>query len=77
MQFFIDGSLCFDRSWIPAAPLAAPEPFDHPFNLVLTMGVGSEPASNRVTSGDHAARDVHGRLRQGLALTSSCSVRKR
>lgn len=50
MQFFIDGSLCFDRSWIPAAPLAAPEPFNHPFNLVLTMGVGSEPASNRVTS---------------------------
>lgn len=50
MTFFIDGTPCFQRSWTPDSPLVAPQPFDHPFNLVLTMGVGEEGGTNPVTS---------------------------
>jgi beta-glucanase (GH16 family) len=39
MQFSIDGVTCFTRSWTPDAPLVAPQPFDQPFHLLLTMGV--------------------------------------
>lgn len=50
MRFLIDGRLCFRRSWTPDSPLVAPQPFDHPFNLVLTMGVGPAGGHNAVTS---------------------------
>ncbi|WP_183095944.1 glycoside hydrolase family 16 protein [Nocardioides stalactiti] len=40
IRFFIDGTECFARSWTPEPPLVAPKPFDHPFSMILNMGVG-------------------------------------
>ncbi len=51
MRFFIDGSMCWRRSWTPDHPLVAPQPFDQPFNLVLTMGVGEGSGTNVVSPG--------------------------
>lgn len=50
MQFFIDGTLCFSRVWEPDSPLVFPQPFDHPFELILTMGVGGASGLNPVSS---------------------------
>lgn len=50
MRFYIDGTLCFSRVWTPLLPLLGPQPFDHPFNIALTMAVSGSPASNQVTS---------------------------
>ncbi|KAA1428894.1 glycoside hydrolase family 16 protein [Nocardioides antri] len=50
MRFFIDGQLCFARSWVPNSPLVAPQPFDHPFSMILNMGVGTPTGSNAITS---------------------------
>lgn len=50
MRFYQDGSQCYSRSWQPDSPLEAPQPFDHPFNIVLTMGVGGSSGNNAVTS---------------------------
>jgi beta-glucanase (GH16 family) len=38
-QFAIDGTTCFTRSPTPDAPLTPPQPFDHPFHMILNMGV--------------------------------------
>lgn len=40
MDFYYDGKLCFSRSWVPDAPLAAPQPFDQPFVMALTNAAG-------------------------------------
>lgn len=41
IRFFIDGKRCFvRRRWTPEPPQSRPQPFDHPFNLILNMGVG-------------------------------------
>lgn len=40
MDFFIDGTLCHSRTWQPTSPLLNPQPFDKPFFLDLTAGVG-------------------------------------
>jgi beta-glucanase (GH16 family) len=50
MRFFVDQQLCWSRSWTPDAPLVAPQPFDHPFSLILNMGVGTSSGANRITS---------------------------
>ena len=50
MRFFIDGRACFERRWTPAPPLVAPQPFDHPFGIILNMGVGIIGGTNPVTS---------------------------
>lgn len=50
VRFFIDGRMCFHRSWDPAAPLAAPQPFDQPFSIILNLGVGTTTGSNRVSA---------------------------
>ena len=50
MVFSIDGRECFRRSWTPAWPQVAPQPFDHPFELVLNMGVDKTSGANAVTS---------------------------
>jgi beta-glucanase (GH16 family) len=39
MHFLIDGEQCFVRRWKPDAPQVAPQPFDHPFSMILNMGV--------------------------------------
>lgn len=36
----IDGKSCLTDTWKPKAPLVAPAPFDQPFFLVLTQGLG-------------------------------------
>lgn len=40
MQFFFDGSLVFEHSWTPLAPLSGSQPFDKPFTVVLTQAWG-------------------------------------
>ena len=50
IRFFIDGSLCFARTPEPNSPLVAPQPFDHPFSMILSMGVGTEGGTNAVSS---------------------------
>jgi beta-glucanase (GH16 family) len=49
LKFFIDGELCFSRTPDPAAPLVAPQPFDHPFSMILNMGVGPGIGNNAVS----------------------------
>lgn len=39
MQFFIDGTQCFSRSWAPT-DMQAPKPFDKPFTAALTAALG-------------------------------------
>lgn len=51
MRFYQDGELCFRRSWVPDDPLVAPQPFDQPFHLILTMGVGKDSGGNAVSDG--------------------------
>ncbi len=48
-KFFIDGDLCWERIPEPLAPLLWPKPFDHPFSIVLSMGVGPASGTNAVT----------------------------
>ncbi|MDZ5620778.1 glycoside hydrolase family 16 protein [Nocardioides bizhenqiangii] len=50
MVFKIDGQECFRRSWTPAWPLVAPQPFDHPFEMVLNAGVDRTTGPNAVTA---------------------------
>ncbi|KAA1428895.1 glycoside hydrolase family 16 protein [Nocardioides antri] len=50
MRFLIDDQRCFSRSWTPDSPLVAPQPFDHPFSMILNMGVGTSTGTNKVTS---------------------------
>jgi beta-glucanase (GH16 family) len=48
-KFSIDGKVCFTRRPVPSAPLlAAPQPFDKPFSIVLNMGVGLKNGINKV-----------------------------
>ena len=42
MKFYYDTTLCFRRSWTPMAPFAAPQPFDQPFALVMSQGLGPD-----------------------------------
>jgi len=50
MRFFIDGTMCYGRKWAPEHPLVAPQPFDHPFSMILNMGVGTPTGTNLVSS---------------------------
>jgi beta-glucanase (GH16 family) len=50
MRFFIDGSMCYDRKWAPELPQVPPQPFDHPFSIILNMGVGTAGGTNMVSS---------------------------
>lgn len=40
MRFIYDGKTCWQHSWTPKYPLVAPQPFDHPFQVVLTQALG-------------------------------------
>ncbi|MGN6723650.1 MAG: glycoside hydrolase family 16 protein, partial [Marmoricola sp.] len=44
-----DGRTCLSTQWAPAAPLTAPQPFDKPFNVLLTQalqpGLTSKPTA--------------------------------
>ncbi|QYJ03900.1 glycoside hydrolase family 16 protein [Nocardioides panacisoli] len=48
MRFYQDGQQCWTRTWQPDSPLVAPQPFDHPFNIALTMAVDKETGNNAV-----------------------------
>jgi hypothetical protein len=49
IRFFIDGAMCFERSWTPDG-LLAPQPFDQPFSMILNMGVGTLSGTNPVSA---------------------------
>jgi beta-glucanase (GH16 family) len=49
IRFFIDGTMCFERSWTPDG-LTAPQPFDRPFSMILNMGVGTLSGVNQVSA---------------------------
>ncbi|WP_188111212.1 glycoside hydrolase family 16 protein [Nocardioides antri] len=40
MRFYYDGELTFEHAWNPLAPLLGSQPFDQPFNLVMTQAWG-------------------------------------
>jgi len=40
MRFYYDGALAFEHAWNPLAPLLRLQPFDKPFNVVLTQAWG-------------------------------------
>ncbi len=40
IKIIYDGETCLIDHWNPAAPLTRPEPFDHPFLIALTQGLG-------------------------------------
>jgi len=40
MSIAVDGRTCLNDTWTPAAPLVSPAPFNQPFFLVLTQGLG-------------------------------------
>lgn len=46
MVLRIDGRKCFNRVWEPRAPLSRPQPFDHPFVLLLTFGADRRDGRN-------------------------------
>ncbi|HJQ05222.1 MAG TPA: glycoside hydrolase family 16 protein [Nocardioides sp.] len=50
MQFSIDGTTCFTDSWTPNAPLVAPQPFDKPFSMLLTMAAGGASGADAVSA---------------------------
>lgn len=50
ISFFVDGALCYTRTPTPTSPLVAPQPFDHPFGMILSMGVGTATGHNIVSS---------------------------
>jgi beta-glucanase (GH16 family) len=50
IAFFIDGDACFERGWTPRPPQVVPQPFDHPFSMILLMGVGTLGGTNAVTA---------------------------
>ncbi|GAA3829124.1 glycoside hydrolase family 16 protein [Nocardioides panacisoli] len=40
MRFYLDGTMVYQHTWRPSDPLRSPQPFDQPFNVVLTQGWG-------------------------------------
>jgi beta-glucanase (GH16 family) len=49
IRFYIDDAMCFSRTWTPVPPQVAPQPFDHPFSMILLMGVGTPSGTNTVS----------------------------
>jgi beta-glucanase (GH16 family) len=46
-----DGRTCLVNAWQPAAPLTRPAPFDQPFIVVLTQGLGVPTTANQFDAG--------------------------
>ena len=40
MRFYYDGGLCHEQGWDPDAPLTGSQPFDQPFNIVMSQAMG-------------------------------------
>jgi hypothetical protein len=50
MYFYFDDKLCYSHRWKPQAPLVGSQPFDQPFDLVMTQTGGwFPPAGQSVT----------------------------
>jgi beta-glucanase (GH16 family) len=51
MLFMYDGKACLYHVWQPASPQVKPQPFDHPFFLLLnqSLGIGDNSYDGRVT----------------------------
>jgi beta-glucanase (GH16 family) len=49
MRFYYDGTLTYQHSWTPLAPLVGSQPFDQAFNVVLNQAWGG-PTGNAPTS---------------------------
>ena len=58
MTFQYDGATCFTTTWTPDAPLVAPQPFDQPFDLVLTQAFGSGTNSRTAATPSSGTTDV-------------------
>lgn len=43
IRIIYDGNVCIDHEISPLAPLAAPQPFDHPFMVAITQALGVSP----------------------------------
>lgn len=41
IKVIYDGQTCLTDHWSPAGPLSAPQPFDQPFFVLLTQGLGA------------------------------------
>lgn len=50
MRFYIDGRQCFARRWTPDPPQERPQPFDHPFSIILNMGVTNRVGEKAITA---------------------------
>lgn len=46
----INGKNCVQDTWVPRAPLTAPEPFNQPFFMILTQGLGGIGSDSYVSS---------------------------
>ena len=46
-----DGRECFSSTWQPAAPLTGHQPFDRPFIVALTQGIGVPSTANAYIDG--------------------------
>jgi beta-glucanase (GH16 family) len=40
IKIIYDGQTCLVDTWNPASPVVSPQPFDHPFLVALTQGLG-------------------------------------
>ncbi|WP_183100797.1 glycoside hydrolase family 16 protein [Nocardioides pelophilus] len=58
MSFYYDGKLAFKHSWTPLAPLFGSQPFDKPFNVVLTQAWGGQWNSPIDETADRATMTV-------------------
>lgn len=58
MSFYYDGKLAFEHSWSPLAPLIGSQPFDKPFNVVLTQAWGGQWNSPTSETTDRATMTV-------------------
>lgn len=51
LRISYDGQVCIEDHWKPAAPQQKPQPFDHPFFVVLTQALGVEGTGNAFQPG--------------------------
>lgn len=50
MTISINGKTCVQDTWQPRAPLVSPQPFDQPFFVVLTQGLGGIGTNSYVSA---------------------------
>ncbi|GAB3855665.1 glycoside hydrolase family 16 protein [Nocardioides maradonensis] len=58
MYFYLDGTMCWQYSWIPTSKLVGSEPFDQPFNIVLSQAFDGAPNATTPETPDVNTMDV-------------------